>query len=145
MFENRNGLSSVADRERPGRSLLLERQVHFVGLDVAREPDVPVDRVARKDVQVALRQPFEEARDFRRGHVGGPVRLQLGEAGLVALDQLVAVPLRQVVVGVDVEPPEQLLLPRRERLRADRLDVDERHQAEHLQPLLGADERRRTA
>ena len=74
----------------------------------------------------------------------GRCREQLVEPGLIALDQLVAVALRQVVVGVDVEPPEQLLLPRRQRLRADRLDVGERHQAQHLQPLLGADERRRT-
>ena len=66
MFEKRNGLSSVATASAQMRSLLLERQVHFVGLDVAREPDVPVDRVARKDVQVPLRQPFEEARDLRR-------------------------------------------------------------------------------
>ena len=74
-------------------------------------------------------------------HIVGPVRQQLGEPGLVPLDQLVAVPLRQVVVGVDVQTPEQLRLPRRQRLGTDRLDVDERHQAEHLQPLLGADER----
>jgi hypothetical protein len=67
--------------------------------------------------------------------------LDRSQAGLIALDELVAVALRQVVVGVDVEPPEQLLLPRRQRLGAHGLDVDERHQAEHLQPLLGADDR----
>ena len=46
-----------------------------------------------------------------------------------------------MVVGVDVEPPQQLLFPRRQRFRADRLDVGQRHQAEHLQALFGADER----
>jgi hypothetical protein len=56
--------------------------------------------------------------------------------------ELVAIPERQVVVGIDVEAPEQLLLPRREGGGADRLDVDERQQAEHLQELLGADQPR---
>ena len=46
-----------------------------------------------------------------------------------------------MVVGVDVEPPEQLFLPRRQRLGADRLDVGEGQQAEHLQPLFDADQR----
>ena len=71
----------------------------------------------------------------------GPVREQLVEARFVPLDELVAVALRQVVVGVDVQPPEEFRLPRRQRLRTDCLDVDERHQAEHLQPFFGADER----
>ena len=48
MFENRNGLSSVATASvQTAESLPLEREVHFVGMDVARQPDVAVDRVAR--------------------------------------------------------------------------------------------------
>ena len=66
MFENRNGLSSVDDRQRPdvGIRVALERQVHFVGLNVARQPHVPVDGVAREQLQVALRQALEEPGDF---------------------------------------------------------------------------------
>ena len=89
-----------------------------------------------------MRKALEERRDFRRADIGRPVRLQLGEARLVALDQLVAVPLRQVIVGVDVEPPEELRLPRRQRVRAHGLDIDNRHQTEQLETLLRADERR---
>ena len=44
MFENRNGLSSVTTASVQTASFALERQVHFVGLDVARQPDVPIDR-----------------------------------------------------------------------------------------------------
>ena len=44
-----------------------------------------------------------------------------------------------MVVGVDVELPEQLFPPGRERFRADRADVDERHQASIFQTLFGAD------
>ena len=29
----------------------LERQVHFVGMDVARQPDVPVDHIAREKLE----------------------------------------------------------------------------------------------
>ena len=47
---------------------------------------------------------------------------------------------RQVIVGVHIEPPEQLLAPRRQRVRADRLDVDQRQQAQHLQALFDADQ-----
>ena len=65
MFENRNGLSSVATASAQMPVLPLERKVHFVGLDVAGEPDVPVDGLARKELQIALRQSLEEARDFR--------------------------------------------------------------------------------
>ena len=61
-------------------------------------------------------------------------------AAWLRFDPLVAVADRQLVVRVDVEPPQQLLLPRRQRLRADGLDVGERHEAEHLQPLFDADE-----
>ena len=93
-----------------------------------------------KELQVALRQPLDEAFELRLGDVGGQLGREPVEAGLVALDALVAVALRQVVVGVDVEPPQQLFLPRRQRVRADRADVGQRHEAQHLQPVLGADE-----
>ena len=46
-----------------------------------------------------------------------------------------------MVVGVNVQPPHQLFFPGGERARTDRLDIHERHQAEHLEPLLGPDER----
>ena len=82
--------------------------------------------LAREQMQVAARQPLEEAPDLRLGHVGRPARQQLGHVGLIVLDALVAVTDRQAVVGVDVQPPEQLLLPRGERLEADRFDVGQR-------------------
>ena len=50
-----------------------------------------------------------------------------------------------MVVGVHVQLPEQLFTPRRQRLEADRLDVDPRQQAEHLQPLLDANQVGKTA
>ena len=58
----------------------------------------------------------------------------------LSVNHFVAVRERQVVVRVNVEPPQQLLLPRRERFPADGLDVGERHQAQHLQAILDADE-----
>ena len=142
MFENRNGLSSVVAASVQTRVVPLEREVHFVRVDVARQPDVPVDRLGEEQLQIALRQSLEKPRDLGRGEIVRTLPQQLVESGLIALDQLIAVALREMVVGVHVEPPEQLLFPRRQRLRADRFDVDERHQAEHLQALFGADERR---
>ena len=68
------------------------------------------------------------------------MRQQLRELGLVPVDQLVAIAERQLVVGVDVQPPQQFLFPRRQRLGTNRLDVDEGHQAQHLQPLLETDQ-----
>ena len=52
---------------------------------------------------------------------------------------------RQVVVGVDVQPPEQLLLPRRQRLAADRLDVGQRHAGRASSAALRRRPARRTA
>ena len=127
MFENRNGLSSVVTASVQIAVVPLERQVHFVGMDVPRQPDVPVDGVGLKQLQVALRQPLEESGDLRRGQIIRPEAQQLVETGLIAFDQLVAVSLRQVVIGVDVEPPEQLLFPWRQRFRAHGFDVGERH------------------
>jgi hypothetical protein len=53
-------------------------------------------------------------------------------------DELIAVAERQVVVGIDVQAPEELFFPRRHRVRTDRLDVDEGHQAQHPQQLFGS-------
>jgi hypothetical protein len=50
--------------------------------------------------------------------------------------------LREVVIRIDVQPPQQLLFPRRQRAGAHRFDIGERHQAQHLQALFGADEGR---
>ena len=72
-----------------------------------------------------------------------PPREQLAESCLVPLDQLVSVPLRKVVVGVDVQTPDELFLPRGERLGTDGLDVGQRHEAEHLQTVLGAEQPRK--
>ena len=119
----------------------LEPQVDFVGMDVARQPDVLVDGAAIEQLQVAPRQALEKAGHFAGVEIGRPARDAFGGGRLGALDQIVAVLQRQVVVGVDVEPPEQLLFPPGQRLGADRLDVGERHQAQQLQPLLGADQR----
>ena len=59
---------------------------------------------------------------------------------MILLEQIVGVAERQPVVGVDVEAPEQIFLPGRQRLGADGADVGERHQAEHLEVLFGADQ-----
>ena len=115
--------------------------MHLVGVDVARQPDVLVDRAAIEQLQVAARQALEKRGHFAGGEIGRAARDALGGGGLRALDQIVAVLQRQVVVGVDVEPPEQLFFPSGQRVGADRLDVGERHQAQELQPLLGADQR----
>jgi len=60
------GLVERRDSQTPHRAFPLERQVHLVGLDVARQPDMTVDRLPRKDMQIPLRQPFEETTDFTR-------------------------------------------------------------------------------
>ena len=44
-----------------------------------------------------------------------------------------------MVVGVDEQPPEQLGLPRRQRLAAGGPEIADGQQAEHLQVLLGAE------
>ena len=123
-------------------SFALQRQVHLVRVDVSRQPDMAVDRLREKQLEIALRQPLEESRDLGRRQIVRSLPQELVETRLIALDQLVAVPLREMVVGIHVEAPEQLLFPRRQRFRTDRPDIGERHQAEHLQALLGADEGR---
>src|SRR6266478_2977762 len=68
-------------------------------------------------------------------------REKLRELGLAPIDQLVAVSERQLVVGIDVQPPEQLFLPGCERLEADGFDVGQGQEAEHLQSLSHPDQR----
>ena len=103
---------------------------------------VRVDVRAVEQRQVPPGQALQEARQLGLLEVGGTIGQQGRDALLRAVDHLVAVGQRQVVVGADVEPPQQLLFPGRERSAAHRLDVDQREQAEHLQPLLGADQGR---
>ena len=119
--------------------------MHLVRVDVAREADVTIDRVAVEQPQITARQPLQKRRDVRRGEIRRAAGDTLGDAGLRPLDQLVAVLERQVIVRVDVEPPEQLLFPRRQGVEAHRLDVRERHQAEQLEPLFDADQLRERA
>jgi hypothetical protein len=61
MLEKSDGLSSVTTASDHTAVHALERHVHFVGPDVARQPHVLVDGRRREQVQVALRQPFDEA------------------------------------------------------------------------------------
>ena len=115
--------------------------MHRVRVDVARQPDVPLDGLAIEQLQVAAGKALEEPGNLFRRQIAVTRREQLRELGLAPIDQLVAVSERQLVVGVDVQPPEQLFLPRRERLEADRFDVGQRQEAEHLQSLFDADQR----
>src|SRR6185436_16526402 len=68
------------DGERPDRCLTaLERHMYFVRVDVATELDVTVDRITREELQVPLRQPFEESRDFGGRQIVGPLLQQIVE------------------------------------------------------------------
>ena len=137
MFENRNGLSSVTTDSSQMSSCFSSEAWTLVRMDVAGEPHVAVDRRETEQREVAARQAVEKRPELGLGDVLGPPGDHDVEAGVVRLDQLVGVAERQAVVGVDVEPPEQLFLPGRQRLRADRADVGERQQAQHLQLLFG--------
>ena len=145
MLEKRNGLSSVTTVSSQASPFGSSVAWTWSGRDVARQLHVPVDGLVREQLQIPARQPFEEPPDLGLGDVRRPLREQLLQAGLILGDEVVAVLERQVVVGVDVEAPEQLLAPRRQRVRADRLDVGQRQQAQHLQPLFDADQRPRSA
>ena len=148
MFENRNGLSSVTTVSSHADRLALEP-------DVRPRPAgcrATAGRAGRwpsrlEQLQVAAREALEETARSRlpTRSAGRPLQRARPAPACCRVDQLVAVAEREVVVGVDVQPPEQLFLPRRQRLGADRLDVGERQQAEHLQPLFDADQLRRTA
>ena len=58
------------DGQLPGRVAPLEPGLERVAAEAARQPDVPVDRVAREQLQVAPRQPLEERLDLLRREVG---------------------------------------------------------------------------
>ena len=100
-----------------------------VGADVAGQFDVAIDRVVGEETQVAPRHPFGELRDLRRAQVSGAAVDEGAQPRLLVVDHFVGVLEGQMIVGVDIEPPEQVLAPRRQRLRVDRLDVDECEQA----------------
>ena len=119
--------------------------MHVVRVDVARQAHVSIDRFGWEELQVATRKPFHEPRDLGVLHVVGPAGERARQPGLLVLDAFVGVLERQVVVGVHVEPPEQFLAPRRQRVRTDGLDVDECEQAQHLQPLFVDDQVRELA
>jgi hypothetical protein len=65
MFENRNGLSSVTTASVQMPSFAFERSVNSSGL-ISRPAHVAVNRLAREQLQIALRQPLEKGRDFGR-------------------------------------------------------------------------------
>ena len=52
---------------------------------------------------------------------------------------------REPDARIGVETPQSIFLPRRQRLRAHRFDVDERDEAQHLQQFLAPDEGREAA
>ena len=93
-----------------------------------------------EQLEVTPRQSFEKPLDVAGAQVRRLLGQDLGERRLVVLDHLVGVRERQEVVGVDVEAPEQLFLPRRERFAADGLDIGQRHEAQHLKPVFDADQ-----
>ena len=142
MFENRNGLSSDTTVSSHASAFFSRKKCASFGRDVARQPDMTIDRVLRKENQISPRQPFEEARHVGFRNVRRPVCLQRGDQRLIAIDDVVAVAERHVIVRVDVQPPQQLFFPGGQRLRADGADVAQREQHEHLQLLFGAEHRR---
>ena len=66
MFANSIGLSSVTAVSSHTASCRGEPQVHFVGADVSRQPDVIVDRAAVEQLQVSAWQAFEKAAPLQR-------------------------------------------------------------------------------
>ena len=94
----------------------------------------------RTAARVPARQAAQKLGELGLGNIPGRPADDDGEARRVVPHELVAVAERQVIVGVHVQTPEQLFLPRGQRVRAHRLDIDERHEAQHLEELLGADD-----
>src|SRR5262249_37027864 len=94
----------------------------------------------REQLQVAARQPFEEMGNVGLGEIGWTSGQNLSAAGLIRLDLFVAVSMRELVVRVDEQPPEQFRAPRGQRLETDGLDAGEGHQAQHAEALCDADE-----
>ena len=142
MFENRNGLSCVTTVSSQVSSLRSREQVQLVGAHVPRQPDMPVNRIAIEQLEVATRKAFQHAADLGLGEIRRGDSRRAPRHRLAAIDQVVAVAEGQLVVRVDVESPQELLLPGRQGLEAHGLDVGERQQAQHLQPILPADELR---
>ena len=116
MFENRSGLSRGDDRELPdvAPSARVSRCTS-IRLDVPGEPRVLVDvRGCRQRRDSAAGIPRENPPARCSPMSGGRGRLQRSHRRVPALDHLVAVGEGELVVGVDVQPPEQLFLPRRQ-------------------------------
>ena len=115
MFEKRNGLSSVTTVSSHTDSLRSSLMCTSSLAMFARQPHVRVDGLRAGQLQIAPRQPFEKRVISASGISSGRPLSRSDRPGLVPIDQLVGVGMRQVVVGVDVQPPEQLLFPRRQR------------------------------
>ena len=145
MFENRNGLSSVTTVSSQTSPFCSSETCTSSGLDVARQPRRGGRWRRVEQPQVARGSPSTNLGISASADPPAGAASSSTSSAWFALDQLVAVAERQLVVGVDVQPPEQLFLPRCERLGADRVDVGQRQQAEHLQSLFDADQRARTA
>ena len=111
----------------------------LVGLDVAREPDVAVDCAKTERGEIPARQTFKERDHLLLGDVGGAAGNQDRHAGKIAFDQMIPVAERQPVVGIDVNAPEQILFPGRQRVGRNCTDVGERQQTQQLEVFLGAD------
>ena len=127
-------------RQLPDVAVPLEEGVDFVLVNAPRQPHVPVDGGEAEERQVAPRQALEEGRELRFGDVVGTPGDHDREPRGILLQQLVGIAEREPVVGVHVEPPQQVFLPRRQHVGVDRADVGERHQAQQLEPLFRADE-----
>ena len=91
--------------------------------------------------EIPPRQSFEEAGHLGFRDVVRSVGPQRGQRRFVAVDDLVAVRHRHLVVGVDEQPPQQLRLPRRQRVGSHRAEIRDRDQAQHLQLFFGAEQR----
>ena len=120
MFEKRNGLSSVTSVSSQTSSWFSREGVHFVA-DECRARAARGDRrhrgrsVSDSGAAVLRESATSSSRrcrpDARQSSTERPAR--------IALEQIVGVAEREPVVGVDVEPPEQVFFPRRQRVGAD--------------------------
>ena len=147
--ERRQHAADVREQERlvlrhdgqlEGVTLALEKQMNLVRTHVSREPHMTIDRLGVEQLQVAPRKAFEHARDLAVGQIRRTPREERRGVSLPAGDQVVAVAHCQLVVCVDVEAPQELRLPGCQGFQAHGLDVGERQEAEHLQPILDADQ-----
>ena len=130
------------DAELPHLVLSFEVDPYRIRLEIAGQHDVVVHPPGVDEPQIAPGQTVEEPRHLLLRDLRRPPGLQLGHALLARRNHLVAVAQRQVVVGVDVQAPQELFLPGREGLRGRALNVHQGQQAQHSEPFLGADQPR---